>query len=615
MRKEWHKDVYILRSLARLLWMESGTGLRLRLFGLVLLVLASALLNALTPLLFKALIDRFLSSPAAIPFLLIGAYITGQGLAKAAGELCFRLYGRIEQRVRRRLALRLFDHVHALSLRFHLDGRSGALQQVVGNGLVGYNIVLQQAVYIFIPLVFEFLMTCSVIAVMGKPVFVAVFFAAAVLYIAATIRGIRRQQEHQREAVAAQIDATAISADSYLNYETIKYFGAEDLLRERLDRSLTRTADGWTRFYDRRTVTGLSQALCLTFALAATLAIAAGEMSRGSMTVGGLVMVVTYLLQLLRPLDAFSYGYREIKTGIAYVEHILDLLSERPEVCDAPGARPLPPGPGELVFRNVEFAYDAGQPVLEGVSFCIPAGRTLAVVGPSGAGKSTLSRLLFRFYEATGGSIDIDGHALDRLTIESVRRAIAVVPQDTVLFNDTLAFNIGIARAGCRPEEIKEAARIAGIDDFIESLPRGYDTLVGERGLKLSGGERQRIAIARAVLKRPRIFALDEATSMLDSRTERDVLKNLEQTRQGATTLLITHRLSTAMHADEIVVLVGGRVVEHGPHHALLSAGGVYADLWEHQRQEAGGLPGGGRPGYNKFIGGSRLRANVGRLE
>ncbi len=580
----YKKDFRILKDLLSLVWTLLETGLRLSLLRMVLIVLAIAVFSTITPVFFKYLIDHLVASPSAIPVLLIGAYIAVQGLGKIGSELRWRIYGRIEQRITRQLALRIFDHVHTLSLRFHLERKTGALQQVVGNGLLGYCLLLQNALYVVIPLVFELVLMGCVIIALGKPVFVYILIVTALLYIAVTIQGINRQRVPQREAALAQVEAAGVVADSYLNYETIKYFGCEQLIRDRLNQSLKRSEDGWIRYYGRRTTTGLAQTLCLLLALSATLVLATFDVAEGAMTVGGFVLVVSYLLQLLRPLEAFSLAYREIKTGITFIEQMLELMDERSEIKTMPRAKALPPGRGQVEFDKVRFQYHVDHPVLDDISFCIPPGRTLAVVGPTGAGKSTLSRLLFRFYDVTGGHIRIDGNELDEMTLESIRAAIAVVPQDVVLFNDTLALNIGIAKPNCSFKEIEDAAKLAGIADFIASLPRGYDTIVGERGLKLSGGERQRIAIARAVLKRPRIFIFDEATSSLDSITESLIRQNIEKLSHNTTTLFITHRLSTIMNADEILVLVDGRVVERGGHTSLLAQDGVYSAMWLRQQ-------------------------------
>jgi ATP-binding cassette subfamily B protein len=396
----------------------------------------------------------------------------------------------------------------------------------------------------------------------------------------------QRQRGPQRAANAAYVDAFARAADSFINFETVKYFAGETTVRAHLDEALTRGEDGWSSFYKWRTATGLVQSVWLTLGFAALVALAAVRVVDGTMSIGDFVLVNAYMIQLARPLETLGLAYREIKLGLGYVEHLLELLAERPEVKERGDAPALPPGPGEIVFDRVSFAYDARRGVvIDDVSFRIPAGRTLAVVGPSGSGKSTLSRLLFRFYDPTGGEITIDDHRIGYVTLASLRAAIAVVPQDTALFNDTIEYNIAIGRASASRAEIEEAARLAEIHDFVAGLPDGYATVVGERGLKLSGGEKQRVAIARAVLKRPRIFVFDEATSALDSATERLIQRNLETLSRGTTTLIVAHRLSTIVQADEIIVLDEGRIVERGRHDALLRQDGVYAAMWRRQQE------------------------------
>ena len=584
------QDLRILRLLLPLLWHHADRALRQRLAASGALILATALLNAAAPVLFKSLVDAFAGAgdvaPVAFPLLLVADYALVQWLARTVAELRWIAYGRFEQRVQGELLLRLFDHLHVLSLRFHLGRRTGGLQQIVGNGLLGYRLILFHGLFTVVPLALELALIGGVLLGFYPPSFLVIVLATAALYVLCFVIGVERQRAPQRQANKAYIDAFARAADSYLNYETIKYFGAEGAVRDAFAAEIRRGVDGWSRFYALRTLIGLAQAVWLALGLGAIVFLAARNVAAGAMTLGDFVLVNTYMIQLWRPLENLGFAYREIKMGLTYVEHMLELVDEKAEIADARHARPLPDGPGEVVFSGVDFAYDR-RAVLSEVSFRVPAGRTLAVVGPSGSGKSTLSRLLFRFYDVQRGTISVDGQALPDLTLASLRRAIGVVPQDTPLFNDTLLYNIGIGRAGAGREDIEAAARLAEIHDFVAALPDGYETVVGERGLKLSGGEKQRVAIARAVLKRPRIFVFDEATSALDSKTERAIQQNLQAVSRGTTTLIIAHRLSTIVHADEIVVLVEGRVVERGAHAALLDANGVYAGMWRQQQAEA----------------------------
>lgn len=563
---------------------------------LLLLLLASAIFNAAVPVLVKRLVDYFAVSNKSIPIYLAVAYICAQGIARVCSELRWRVYGRTEQRVNRRLALRLFDHVHGLSLRFHLERHTGSLQRTVGNDMLGYCIVLQNALYVVIPLALDLLLGGVVIWTLLRPIYVVILFVVTALYILATTRGVERNQSHQRKAAAAEVEASGLATDSYLNYETMKYFDCSGQIRRRFDESLERCQRNWTSYYDGRTALGLLQAFCLTIGLAAIVVFALLDLSHGTLTVGGFVLIISYYLQITRPLEGFGFAFREIATGLTYCRQAGELMHEPPDIQNHRNAKPLLQPQGEVFFDHVSFAYNPERPILQDVTFRIPAGHTVAVVGPSGAGKSTLSRLLFRFYEVSSGAITIDGHPITDVTIGSVRNAVAIVPQDTVLFNDTIAFNIGIAKPDSTRDEIRNAARLAGIAELIESLLDGYDQVVGERGLKLSGGERQRIGIARAVLKQPRIFIFDEATSSLDSETELLIQRNIEQVARGTTTLMIAHRLSTVTHADEILVLGQGRIQERGSHQELLSIDGVYAKMWSVQQQTRGRILNGEAP-------------------
>jgi len=583
-------DLRVVRELACLVWRQMDGALRRRLAVCGALVLAAAGLGSLTPVLFKQAVDLLGgtagSAAQRLPIALLAAYIAVQAVARVSAELRWAVYGRIEQRVQRFLTLALFDHVHALSLRFHLSRRTGGLQQVVSNGLLGYRLILFHGIFTVLPLILELATMAAVLVGFYSPVFLVLLLATAALYIASFVIGVARQRGYQRDATDAYVDAFARVADSYLNYETIKYFAGERALHDRLDDALTRGEDGWSAFYGVRTGTGLVQAVWLTLGLGVSVTLAAGWVVDGTMSLGDFVLVNAYLLQLGRPLENLGFAYREVKTSIGYLEKLFELLDERPELVDPPGAIALPDGPGEIVFERVGFAYDERRgAVLDEISFRVPGGRTIAVVGPSGGGKSTLSRLLFRFYAPASGAIAVDGTPIDRVALASLRAAIGVVPQDTPLFNDTLAYNIAVGRPGCTQDEIEAAARLAEIDGFIRALPDGYDTVVGERGLKLSGGEKQRIAIARAILKRPRILVLDEATSALDTATERAIQRNLEAVTRDATTLIVAHRLSTVVHADEILVLERGRVVERGRHEALIARAGLYAAMWRRQQE------------------------------
>ena len=582
-------DIKAIRLLLPFLWPRDDRDLRMRLVGSIATLLAIAGLNAVVPMLFAQAVDRLKTPGGTVAAGVLGllfAYGFMHWLARALNEMRWALYGRIEQRTRRRVGLVVFRHLHDLSLRFHLSRRTGHLSRTMDNGMRGIEDLLYDCVFLIMPLIAEIVIIAVILLVRFKGVFTVVVISTLALYVTALIVGSEWLRRHQRRAVAVGAEAHGKAVDSLLNYETIKFSGGERHVAERYDTALAEVEELTVRALTWRSLTGLIQVTVLGAGITITVVLASDSVAAGTMTIGGFVLVNSYLLQLVRPLDRLGHLYREIKQAFTDLELMMGLLDEKPEIADAPDARPLPPGPGRLAFDHVSFAYDTRRPVLHDIDFFVAPGRTVALVGPSGAGKSTIGRLLFRFYDATGGSIAIDGADIRGVTQESLRAAIAVVPQDSVLFNESLFYNIAFGRPGASRAEVEDAAKLARIHDFVARLPDGYDTLVGERGLKLSGGEKQRVAIARAVLKRPRIYLFDEATSSLDSRTEQEIHQNLRAVSRGTTTLIIAHRLSTVVDADEILFIEDGRVVERGSHNALLAVDGHYASMWWRQQQE-----------------------------
>jgi ABC-type transport system involved in Fe-S cluster assembly fused permease/ATPase subunit len=585
-----------LREALQLLRTASDRYTSSRLLLALALVAGAALLAALTPISLKLAIDMLAQGGAGAaltgPAVLVGLYVGGQYLVRSFTELRALIYGQAEQRLRRRIGNRLFEHLLRLPMRFHLERRTGAMGETAEQGIRGYQLLLGHMVFTILPVTIEFAAVAAVLLHFGHPLYLGILAMAAVAYVVAFQRGASGIQDPSRVVSASHIEAHAVFTDSLLNYETVKYFDAEPVVGRRYDTALARTESAWHQFLSRRAVNGLAVATIFACSLGASLIYAARDVMSGAMTVGDFVLINTYVARLVQPLEMLGYAVRDVVQGLAFLEKILELFRERTEHDPARRTGQVDGARGELEFDGVSFAYRQDRVILKDVSFRVPAGHTVAVVGVSGSGKSSLIRLLFRLCEADAGRILLDGTPISQLPLSEVRQAIAVVPQDTVLFHDTLANNIGFGRHGSTLEEIHEAARIANLHGFIMGLPDGYDTLVGERGLKLSGGERQRVAIARAALKRPRIFVFDEATSSLDTRTEQEILRNLLEVSRRSTTLVIAHRLSTIVHADEIIVLDAGAVVERGTHAQLHEQDGQYAALWKAQQSGVAGRDG-----------------------
>lgn len=587
-------DLAVLRLVLPYLWPPDDPALRWRLGGAIALLSAMAGLNALVPQLFATAIDGLIASVedgpdtaiALSPFLLLAGYGLLHWVGKLIGEARWAIYGPIEQRIQRRLALAAFRHVHGLSLRFHLDRRTGQLTRILDNGLRGVRELLFDAVFLVLPFVAEIIFVTAMVVRQFEGIYALIMLATLASYAVVMVLGARWLRGHQRKSLSVAAMAQGRAIDSLLNYETVKLFGNEEHDAERYDTSLRQVEYHQVKVLVSRALVGGAQASIVAAGLTVMVLMAGSDVLAGSMTVGAMVLINTYLLQLIRPLERVGTLYRSIKMELTHVEQMVVLFDERPDVTDAADACPLPDGPGRLEFDDVGFAYGPERGVLSGISAMVEPGRTLALVGPTGAGKSTVARLMFRFYDPQAGAIRIDGCDLRDATQDSVRAAIGVVPQEPVLFNETISFNIGFGRPDAGQEAIEAAARAAEIHDFIAGLPDGYDTLVGERGLKLSGGEKQRVAIARAVLKDPRIFLFDEATSALDSRHEKLIQANLQRISAGRTTVVIAHRLSTVVDADEILFIDQGRIAERGTHADLLDRNGAYAALWAHQSRD-----------------------------
>jgi len=507
--------------------------------------------------------------------------------AQLFSELRDSVFAKVEQRAIRNIALSTFRHLHALSLRFHLERQTGGLSRAIERGTRGIEFLLSYLLFNLLPTLFEILLVCGILWAYFEASLALAILATILVYVGFTFAVTDWRIKFRREMNERDSEASTKAVDSLLNFETVKYFANEEHEAQRFDKALRGYETAAVKSQTTLSMLNIGQGVIISIGLVGVMWLAAQGVAQGRMSVGSFVLVNSYLLQLYAPLNILGMVYRNVKQSLTDVEAMYRLLSEPAEIEDKPDAPALAVPRGRIVFDRVSFAYDSRRPILEDVSFEVPPGQTVAIVGPSGAGKSTIARLLFRFYDVTGGAITIDGQDLRDVTQLSLRRAIGVVPQDTVLFNDTIEYNIAYGRPGAAKDEIEEAARLARIGDFIRSLPDGYRSRVGERGLKLSGGEKQRVAIARVILKQPAVLIFDEATSALDSHTEQEIQTSLRAVSAERSTVVIAHRLSTIVDADEILVLEHGRIVERGRHGALLAQDGIYAAMWQRQRRAA----------------------------
>ena len=580
------------------IWPSDRRDLKLRVIGSLVLLLAAKLATIAVPFTFKWATDALAgqgTAPVAAsdwlfwviaaPIAMTIAYGGMRILMAALTQLRDGLFAKVAMHAVRRVAYRTFVHMHELSLRFHLERKTGGLTRVLERGRNGIETIVRMVILQLSPTIIELAFIVVVLMWQFDWRYVAVIMITVAVYMTYTYRATEWRIGIRRKMNDSDTDANVKAIDSLLNYETVKYFSAEEREAARYDRAMARYEDASVRAYTSLAVLNAGQAVIFTFGLAAAMVMCAFEIKAGTKTVGDFVLINAMMIQLYQPLNFMGMVYREIKQAVTDIEIMFSILAREPEIRDLPQARPLKVNSGTIRFENVSFAYEPSRSILKGISFEVPAGRTVAVVGPSGAGKSTISRLLFRFYDLSGGRILIDDQDIAKVTQKSLRQAIGMVPQDTVLFNDTIRYNIRYGRPKASDEEVYMAAKLAHIHEFVMSLPQGYETMVGERGLKLSGGEKQRVSIARTILKGPPILILDEATSALDTRTEQEIQKALRQVAQNRTTIVIAHRLSTVIDADEIIVLEAGRIAERGRHEELLKKQGIYFAMWTRQRE------------------------------
>jgi ATP-binding cassette, subfamily B, heavy metal transporter len=580
-----------LKGLLPYLWPEGRFDLKARVVIAMLLLVLSKVVTVFTPYAFKWATDALttLDQPAiagvAAAVFMVLAYGVGRVMMVVFAQMRDAIFSKVGQRAVRQMSSRTFRHLHDLSLKYHLTRRTGGLSRIISRGINGVDSVLRFALFNTIPTGLEIVFVCGLLAWSFGWAYAATVALTVVAYVWFTYLATEWRINIRRVMNESDQDASTKAIDSLLNFETVKYFGNEEHETRRYDASMAIYEKAAVKTWTSLAFLNAGQTLIFTVGLTVVMALSALAVANKTATLGDFVMVNALMIQLYMPLNFIGSSYREIKQGLLDVSGMFDVLSKDAEIKDKPSAEDLIPGPAAISFDDVHFAYDAERPILRGISFDVPAGHTVAIVGPSGAGKSTISRLLYRFYDVTAGRISIDGQDIAEVTQKSLRRAIGMVPQDTVLFNDTIRYNIRYGRPDATDEEVEAAAKLAQIHDFVLSLPKQYDAMVGERGLKLSGGEKQRVSIARTILKGPPILVLDEATSALDSFTEQEIQKALKTVSQNRTTVVIAHRLSTVIDADEIIVLDKGLIAERGTHAGLLRKKGLYAQLWNRQRE------------------------------
>jgi ATP-binding cassette, subfamily B, heavy metal transporter len=580
-----------LKGLLPLLWPKDRTDLKIRVVLAMVLLVSAKIVTVLTPYAFKAATDALTAKGGvelallSVPFFMVLAYGVGRIMMVVFGQMRDAIFAKVGQRVVRQLSFSTFRHLHALSLKFHLERRTGGLSRVISRGINGVDSVLRFSLFNTAPTILEILMVCGVLAYSFGWLYSLVIMITVIAYIAFTYWATERRIGIRRTMNEADNDAGTKAIDSLLNFETVKYFGNEQHEANRYDKSMAVYEGAAIKTWVSLAILNAGQAIIYSIGLTAVMVMAGLAVLKSTATIGDFVMINALMIQLYMPLNFIGSSYREIKQGLIDVEGMFGILRQNAEIKDKPDAPVFKAGRGDIVFENVSFAYDVERPILKNISLHVPAGKTVAIVGPSGAGKSTISRLLFRFYDVTAGQILIDGQNIANVQQASLRKAIGMVPQDTVLFNDTIRYNIRYGRPDATDAEVEAAAKMAQIHNFVLSLPKGYDAMVGERGLKLSGGEKQRVSIARTILKGPPILVLDEATSALDSLTEQDIQGALRGVSKNRTTVVIAHRLSTVVEADEIIVLEKGEIAERGKHSVLLRKKGLYHKMWNRQQQ------------------------------